>query len=193
VQGLSNCSKSVEQIKEDISMPELLQRYGIKVNRARMIHCPFHGDDRHPSMKVYPDSVHCFACGFHGDIFDFVRKMDNCDFKTAYFALGGSYDHNMANSSREILKASYERKRAEKKAKEEAERKFFFELTFAMEICRCADEICEIFSDNWCYLVDKRDWLNYCYELKYLDRKEVNEIDVIRICREVRKRGLALG
>lgn len=35
--------------------------------------CPFH-EDRTPSFTVYPDSYHCFGCGAHGDVVDFVMR-----------------------------------------------------------------------------------------------------------------------
>ena len=191
VQGSNNCSKTVDDIKSEISMPELLQRYGIKIRR-NMCRCPFHGKDTHPSMRVYPDAVHCFTCQYHGDIFDFYQKMEQCDFKTAFLALGGAYLHEHDKISIEIQKRKFERNRAEKAAKEKAEFQFFKELLSAIEMCRLADEACESYSDEWCYLINARDWLNWCYELKYIEKKEVNEVDVIRICREVRRNFFAV-
>ena len=82
-------------------------------------------------------------------------------------------------------KSLYERQRAEKKAKENAEKEFLQSLLCAMEMCRIVDEACEAFSDSWKYIIDHRDWLNWCYELKYLEGKEINEIEVFRVCREV--------
>ena len=50
--------------------------------------CPFH-DDHDPSLQFYPDKssarqrYHCFSCGAHGDIFDLVKRLRNCDFMGA--------------------------------------------------------------------------------------------------------------
>ena len=46
--------------------------------------CPFH-DDRRPSLVVYPasQSWYCFGCGAHGDVFDFVQRMENLSFREA--------------------------------------------------------------------------------------------------------------
>ena len=41
-----------EEIKQQITMYEVLGRYGLSVGRSGMICCPFHGE-RHPSMKIY--------------------------------------------------------------------------------------------------------------------------------------------
>ena len=175
---------TIEEIKNSLSMPELLRRYHIETKR-NMCHCPFHGDDKHPSMKVYNDAVYCFTCNFRGDIFDVYREFEHCDFKTAFKALGGAYEHDTNNVTHKMKKSLYERQRAEKKAKEDAEKEFLQSLLCAMEMCRLVDEACEAFSDSWKYIIDHRDWLNWCYELKYLEGKEINEIEVFRVCREV--------
>lgn len=184
---------TVEEIKDRISVTEILERFDVPVNRHKMVHCPFHGDDSHPSMKVYAKSVHCFTCGFDGDIFDIYMRFEHCDFKAAYKALGGGYETNMDKVSRELRSDAYAREKAEKKAKKEAEHKFFILLRQAIEMCRLADQACEVFSNDWKYLVDHRDWLEYVYDLKYIEGQEVNEIDVVRVCREVRRIFFAVG
>ena len=40
-----------------------------------MAHCPFHGTDQHPSMKLYPNGFKCFTCNEHGDVTDLVAKL----------------------------------------------------------------------------------------------------------------------
>ncbi|MDN3563146.1 AAA family ATPase [Paeniroseomonas aquatica] len=37
--------------------------------------CPFH-QERTPSFVVYPDHFHCYGCGAHGDVFDFVARAE---------------------------------------------------------------------------------------------------------------------
>jgi DNA primase len=32
--------------------------------------CPAHADNNSPNLHIYGDHVHCFACGFHGDVVD---------------------------------------------------------------------------------------------------------------------------
>lgn len=72
-----------EQIKQTYSMGDVVLRYGLHVNRAGFINCPFHSGDRSASLKIYPDSFYCFGCGAGGDIFAFVERMEGCDFKEA--------------------------------------------------------------------------------------------------------------
>ena len=96
---------TVDEIKFQISMDDVLQMYGLKKARGGMCSCPFHGRDKHPSMKIYKDSFNCFTCHANGDIFSFVMKMDGCDFKTAFYKLGGSYKKNKTFSDRRKLSA----------------------------------------------------------------------------------------
>ena len=45
-----------------------------RIGTSFVARCPFH-DDEHPSFVVFPDSYsfHCFGCGKHGDVIDFLR------------------------------------------------------------------------------------------------------------------------
>lgn len=70
-----------EKIKSIVTMPGLAERYGVTVRRG-MCCCPFHGE-RHPSMKIYPDGYHCFACGAHGDVISWVMQFDGLPFSAA--------------------------------------------------------------------------------------------------------------
>ena len=61
-------------VKTSINTKEAAEHYGIEVNRYGKALCPFH-NDRHPSMVVYDDHYHCFACGEHGDVIDLVANL----------------------------------------------------------------------------------------------------------------------
>ena len=63
-----------EIVKENVNLRETAELYGIDVNRYGKALCPFH-NDRHPSLYVTDDHYHCFACGAHGDVIDFVGKL----------------------------------------------------------------------------------------------------------------------
>ena len=80
----------IAEIKSRLSIGQVLDHYGIKVNknppaggRAFMVNCPFH-DDKKPSMQVYPETntVHCFSgnCARTGkaiDQIDFILHMES--------------------------------------------------------------------------------------------------------------------
>ena len=61
-------------VKTSINTREAAEHYGIEVNRYGKALCPFH-NDQHPSMVVYDDHYHCFACGEHGDVIDLVANL----------------------------------------------------------------------------------------------------------------------
>ena len=83
---------TVEEIKQQYTMQDILEMYGIRKNRAGFIRCPFH-QEKTASMKIYKTSAHCFGCGADTDVIGFVQQMENCSFKDAFKRLGGSYSH----------------------------------------------------------------------------------------------------
>lgn len=50
--------------------------------------CPFHAD-KTPSFKVYEEDYHCFGCGAHGDVVDFVMETQRCDHAEAIERIAG--------------------------------------------------------------------------------------------------------
>lgn len=64
---------SISVIKSDVQMQSALIRYGIEFNRRGFARCPFH-NEKTASFKVHNNRGHCFGCGWHGDIIDFVSK-----------------------------------------------------------------------------------------------------------------------
>lgn len=48
--------------------------YGMDVNRFGAARCIFHADS-HPSMKIYDDHFHCYACSAHGDVTDLTAHI----------------------------------------------------------------------------------------------------------------------
>jgi DNA primase len=53
--------------------------------KAFMARCPFHVEDRTPSMSVsgVPGRYHCFACGAGGDVIDYVARFNGISFRDA--------------------------------------------------------------------------------------------------------------
>lgn len=104
-----------EEIKARYSMRSVVERYGYHLNRAGFISCPFHKGDREASMKIYKDSYYCFGCGVSGDVFSFIQEMEHCDFKTAFYSLGGTYEKPTFQSKLAVYKT---KKQAEQREKE---------------------------------------------------------------------------
>lgn len=68
----------INEIKQQLTIGQVLDHYGLKPDRNKMLCCPFH-DDKAPSMQVYAETntVFCFSsnCKLHGkaiDVIDFV-------------------------------------------------------------------------------------------------------------------------
>jgi DNA primase len=61
---------------------------GVELRRsgkAFMARCPFHGEDRTPSLSVggVPGRYHCFSCGAGGDVIDYVARFNGLGFRDA--------------------------------------------------------------------------------------------------------------
>jgi len=71
--------EQIEQAKNEDweKFIEIGGRYGDKLKAL----CPFH-EDHNPSLILYPEGrgYHCFSCGAHGDLIDFIMKTNNLKF-----------------------------------------------------------------------------------------------------------------
>ena len=67
-------SSVFEAVKAAVPMRAAAERFGLEVNYAGMVRCPFH-DDHTPSMKLYDDHFYCFGCGRHGDVVDLTAEL----------------------------------------------------------------------------------------------------------------------
>ena len=78
--------KEIEGLKGSLRIEEVVGRY-IQLQRVGRLWrglCPFHGY-LHPSLTVNPvkQTFVCYACGEKGDVFSFIRKIENCSFAEA--------------------------------------------------------------------------------------------------------------
>ena len=72
----------IAEIKQQLTINQVLDHYGLKADKNKRLCCPFH-DDKTPSMQVYPETntVHCFSsnCKLHGkaiDVIDFILHQE---------------------------------------------------------------------------------------------------------------------
>jgi len=175
-----------EQIKDNTTMFDVMSMYGIQTNHSGMCSCPFHKDKK-PSMKIYKDGFKCFSCNRSGDIFRFVQDMENCSFKDAFIRLGGTYKDS-SDVQHILIRKNFENKKAEKDKAEQVEMDFKKQVLSALKFLEQTIEKEEPFSDLWCYAQNSKAFLQGVWEEKYIQGKEVNEIDVYRICQQVRQR-----
>lgn len=72
----------VETVKERLTVPQILSRYGYPINNKRRIPCPIHnGSDNN---FAYTDQFYkCFVCGASGDVVKLVQELHGINFKQA--------------------------------------------------------------------------------------------------------------
>lgn len=76
----------IDKVKSKLNIVDVVGEY-VNLQKAGQNYkgvCPFH-NDTHPSMMVSKtrQSYHCFVCGEHGDVIDFVQKYNNITFAAA--------------------------------------------------------------------------------------------------------------
>lgn len=115
-QGQTGQNMTKEEIKANVSIIDVLGRYGLTPNKHGFLCCPFHGE-RTPSLKIYTNTntFHCFGigCGASGDQFKFVMLMEHVSFKEAFEILGGTYDHKPMTDSAALRIMRAKRTRAQ--------------------------------------------------------------------------------
>lgn len=103
----------IDEVKQRIDIVDLIGRY-VELRKAGTSYkglCPFH-NERTPSFMVFPDSGtwHCFgSCGIGGDIFSFIMRRENLEFREALELLAQQAgvtleaDHDPAQDQRSRL------------------------------------------------------------------------------------------
>ncbi|MGR3789448.1 CHC2 zinc finger domain-containing protein [Flavobacterium sp. TN-1] len=74
----------IQDIKEQLTIANVLHYYGLKTDKQSRLNCPFH-EDKTPSFQVYykTQTAYCFSsnCKTHGksiDVIDFILHKENC-------------------------------------------------------------------------------------------------------------------
>ncbi len=138
----------VQEIKDKLSIVEVVGQY-VKLERAGHNYrakCPFH-KEKTPSFNISPErgTYMCFGCGERGDIFSFLEKIENIDFKTALYQL--------AERAGVTLHRDFNQKSENDKEKDETLR----------DICESATSFFES------KLKERTDVLNYLHDRKITD------------------------
>ena len=72
----------LKEIKQRLSITEVLQHYDLKPDSNHRLHCPFH-PDKTPSLQIYPktNTYCCFSSNCTagtGDQVQFIELMETC-------------------------------------------------------------------------------------------------------------------
>lgn len=103
----------LDELRSRITLSDVIGKK-IKLTRAGREYkgcCPFH-NEKTPSFYVNDDKqfYHCFGCGAHGSVFDFVMNLENYSFIEAVEALAIKAGMQVPQSSpQEIEKAKQEK------------------------------------------------------------------------------------
>lgn len=160
-----------DDIKQTVSMRSVVERYGIKINRSGFCKCPFHSE-RTASMKIYKDSYYCFGCEKSGDVFTFVENIENCDFKTAFEMLGGTYSKpdSMTNLRQYRRQKRQETRQTKIDILDKEIKRTYAELHLCMAIERTNRVECNF----WWDAVREIDYLRYKAEQLDNEWEEIN-------------------
>jgi DNA primase len=70
----------IADIKQKLTILEVLAHYNLKPNKNNLLCCPFH-KDKTPSLQLYPETntYNCFGCGKTGDVIQFIQDFEKTD------------------------------------------------------------------------------------------------------------------
>lgn len=125
-----------DEIKQRVSMVDLLPYYGIEMDRANFCKCPFH-QEKSASFKAYAGDrgYYCYGCHTSGSVIDFVMQYFRIPFGDAIkkinedFSLGLPIGEKLDRRKQlEMQKQAFLRKRETnaRKAKQEELKKAYW-------------------------------------------------------------------
>jgi|SRR5215211_7829400 len=100
-------------LREHVPIEEIVRRSDeVRGDKARCV-APDH-PDTNPSMHLYGDHVHCFSCGFRGDVTDVWAKLRGIDRPIeAALDLAREYRVELPEQDPELRRQTQERRRKE--------------------------------------------------------------------------------
>lgn len=106
-------------IRSMLTAQQVAEHYGFEVNRSGFMKCPFHTGDRTASLKLYDgeSGFHCFGCGAHGSIIDFVMRLFDLNFRQAVLRINADFHLGLTSSKpdRAARSAALEARREERR------------------------------------------------------------------------------
>jgi len=96
----------LKQIKDRLSITQVLGHYGLKPDKNDRLHCPFH-NDRTPSLQIYPrtNTYCCFSSSCTagtGDQIQFIELMEKCTKHEALLKAASLVSGNVASAAMQI-------------------------------------------------------------------------------------------
>lgn len=95
-----------DTIRACLTMRQVAEFYGLEVNRAGFISCPFH-QERTASCRCYDNGFYCFGCHAHGSVIDFVMQYFGLEFMDAMRKLSDDFGLNLPIDRKPTLRDKY--------------------------------------------------------------------------------------
>lgn len=153
---------NAQQIKDRISVSQILRQYGYSAPQDGRIACPLHKGKNPSSFRFGHNTFYCYSCQESGDIISLVMKLFNICFVEAIRKINADFylDHNSIQSPSPIAREMFNHH-------DERSRRVYLTITksFAKLYRMNADPkfLCEI-----------EDWLDNNLEA-FCNRKEVKK------------------
>lgn len=178
------------EIKSRLPAREVLEHYGLTVDRRGFAKCPFHQGDKNGSLKVYDGpggGWYCFGCGAGTSVIDFVMRQFGLTFGAAQEKLNADFNLGLpigkalspadrlkaVKEARQRKEAAQERERRLRALKDAADRALTaYVLIDKIILSRSPTDRQAMSYANTGTLYAQRDaaWYNYCEAEFYLDQ-----------------------
>lgn len=147
-------------IKARLTMPEVLRRYGVRIDQHHRTQCFLHGG-QHRNMRVYENGAHCFVCNQSADIIDYMMRSFGLTYTDAIRQIDRDFSLGLIgcaspDKTAQIHKEIQARRKAERERIAALQVKISA-LDALSRLCGIAREVqsrCMPLSDEWCTATD---------------------------------------
>lgn len=181
-----------EYIRENVSMRELLEKYGFQFSRKNFMCCCFH-NEKTPSACISKDDrwYKCYGCGVSYNVIDFVANYEKCSRNQAIskidemFGLG--FGRDLTAQQKKELKEAQRRNKLLKEQREREKKEEQLACDKIIKRLRMWEQVQKFahptrgqiktntweLSDLFFYSLKQQKWLNWLYDkICEFDHKE---------------------
>lgn len=175
------------EVKSMVTVKQVAEYYGLKMNKKEMACCPFH-NDKHPSKKIDASHFYCFGCGIHGDAIGYVAEMFSVSQYDAVckiiqdFSLPIETEHSISEDEKTV----YQKKIDQKQFAENVKKKFqnwVDETIDYLKACKIMTEEAKaiiftkepgtvFISNGFAYMLHQQDKIDYWLDILCMGDEE---------------------